>query len=181
MGGFDKSEVLNRPPRTDELLMTIADLKVGRSMPQLVWNQLPRPEGDASTSQADAAIGPSSGSTMMPPGTRLLAFVSLDHSWDNSATWMVGEMSWLFSLELPSRVPSRGRLLASSPEVAEGGTAIDRRLEPPRITCQDVEPPVPYRGGCTGSRHSDVAASFNGGVPGVPDQRGLGRSTARPS
>ena len=105
---FGKSEVLDRRPRDDEMLMMIADIKLGRSMPDLVWNQIPQVEEDASTSQA---VGSSSNSTtlrnppladpsalpMMPPGTRLLAFVSLDHSCGRPATWIVGEMSWLFS------------------------------------------------------------------------------------
>ena len=85
---YGKSEVLDRRPRDDELMIAIADLKAGRLAPQPVWNQHPqttREVEDAKANKGQQALrltplSDPAALPMMPPGTRLLAFVSLDHS-----------------------------------------------------------------------------------------------------
>ena len=119
---YGKSEVLDRRPRDDELMIAIADLKAGHTAPQPVWSQHPQTTTEAEDAKARRGqqalrltpLSDPAALPMMPPGTRLLAFVSLDHSWDRSATWMVGETSWLFSLATFARSGS-GTSSASLP------------------------------------------------------------------
>ena len=91
---YGKSDVLDRRPRDDELMIAIADLKAGHTAPQPVWSQHPHTTKEAEDAKARRGqqalrltpLSDPAALPMMPPGTRLLAFVSLDHSWDRSAT-----------------------------------------------------------------------------------------------
>ena len=114
-------------------MIAIADLKAGHIAPQPVWSQHPQTTKEAEDAKARRGqqalrltpLSDPAALPMMPPGTRLLAFVSLDHSWDRSATWMVGETSWLFSLATFARSES-GTSSAHRSRGAEGGAGVDR-------------------------------------------------------